>query len=115
MKMYRYTGRPTTLRGSYQLRVVTLLNEPFGYDEFDDHYCNNESSMDKWYFGFTKEQLRFANLLAKEEFSKTGFNYKWNKSSHLVSFEVPDDKILILNDQVAFHKDYISIPFEQFK
>lgn len=113
MKIYRYTGRPATLKGSYQHKVVTMLNVPYDYDEFNDH----EEIMrypSKWYFGFTKEQLLKANRNAKRD-SENSYYFEWDESSRLVSLEVPDEKVLELYDQVVFHRDYASIPFEQFK
>jgi len=106
MKVYRYTGRAATLQGSYQHKVVTLLNGPFEYDEFRDHEEINRYPS-KWYFGFTKEQL------LKD--SENSYSFEWDKSSRLVSFEVPEEMVLELYDQVVFHRDYASIPFEQFK
>ena len=123
MKIYRYNNRPTRLDYySYQRKVITVISGPFDHNEFNDHFykIGGEDGLKNWLFGFTKEQLISANLRAKDDLERMkdeGYKigYPWNKESKLLSFEVPDEDILVLSDQVVFYAPSASLPIEQLR
>ena len=113
MKIYRYNNRPAFLRGSYQHGVITGITAPFDHDEFNDHFADERNNdLRNWLFGFTKWQLISANLRSKD---REECRRPWNKKSKLLSFDVPDEDILMLSDQVVFYAPSASLPIEQLK
>jgi hypothetical protein len=112
MKIFRYNNRPSRQRGSYQHKVVTLLQDPWDYPEWKDHAKEvGDHELENWYFGFTRIQLKEANLQAKEA---CGEYFEWGDSK-LISFEVPDESCLMLSDQVVFYAPMANISIEQIK
>ena len=118
MKIYRYNKRPANQWASYQRAIVHILNGPRDYNE----YCNHQAFYEptNWYFGFTKDQLRFANLLVKENIVEVSTRRDmwlrgWANDSKLISFEVPDEHVLVLDDQVVFYAPSASVSLDIIK
>lgn len=118
MKIYRYNKRPAYQCYSYQRAIVCILNGPCDYNEYRSHEAYHEPT--NWYFGFTKDQLRFANLLVKENIDDVSLRRDmWLKGkandSKLISFEVPDKHVLVLDDQVVFYAPSASVSLDIIK